>query len=470
MATGDPTEVERMTSGEGKNVILWLDGLEFNRFHIISLIVTGGVLVAGGYNLQMLAFALPLISKEWGLTPVQGGTLISWGFLGLMAGALAFGALSDRIGRRRCIVAAISLFSLASFCASFVSDYRSLSVMRFITGFGIGGAFPLTVALLAEFSPASTRGRLVAAAVSGFTLGWAFAALVSMAIAPHFGWRMVFRLALTGVMLPPILVVSLPESVRFLVARSRTSEAERAVRRIEWIARLKPGTWSAVPDSLETNPSGGSLAILFRRPVLLMTVLIWATYFLNTTALYGLSSWLPSLLVKEGIPLVKSFSYGMVQAMGSATGGFVLGCIMDRFGRKPGLIVTYLLGGLSVLLFGSVTNNISLFVAGAATGIFVVGTPTALNVVCSEIYPTSARSTGIAATQAVARIGSILGPMLGGFLQAMGLSFRQFSFLFAIPCFVCTILVFFFPMDMGGKALEEAIPDAPKGTRTRRAL
>jgi benzoate transport len=446
-----------MDRNEGRNPVLWLDHLEFNRFHLLSLIISGSVLVAAGYNLQILAFALPLISKEWGLTPMQAGTMISWGFLGLMTGALTFGILADRIGRRTSIVVAISLFSLASLGASFSPNYGSLILMRFITGLGIGGAFPLTVALLAEFSPAVTRGRLVGAAVSGFTLGWAVAAIVSMAVIPSFGWRVVFRLGAASLVLPPILSITLPESIRYLIGKSRLGEARRAMERIERIARIEGRSESIVHDEGPAGkPHEPSLLVLFRPHLLFMTILIWATYFFNTTALYGLSSWLPSLLVKEGIPLVKSFSYGMVQAMGSAAGGFFLGYFMDRFGRKPTLAVTYLLGGLSVVLFGTVTGNFSLFIAGAATGVFVVGTPTALNVVCSEIYPTQARSTGIAATQAVARIGSILGPMIGGLLQTLGLSFRQFSLLFALPCFVCMFLVLFFPMDMGGKALEES--------------
>ena len=125
-----------------------------------------------------------------------------------------------------------------------------------------------------------------------------------------------------------------------------------------------------------------------------MTLLIWGTYLFNMLALYGLSTWLPSLLANTGLSLVKSYSYGIVQAMGAAIGGVLLGCLMDRFGRKLGLCASFLVGGISVILFGFVTSAPALYIAGAATGIFMVGVPAALHVVAGEIYPTRFRSTG----------------------------------------------------------------------------
>jgi benzoate transport len=435
-------------------VFQWLDELPFNRFHLFTLILSCLSLAAAGFNLQILAYALPLITKEWALTAVQAGTMVSYGFFGLMIGALGFGIVADRIGRKKALLAAICGFSLAGGAASLAPNYLTFCVLRFVTGAGIGGAFPLTVALLAEFSPAKTRARLVAAAVSGFTFGWAVAASVSMGLIPRFGWRPAFQIGLLSLLLIPLLWVLLPESVRYLVEKGRRGEALREISTISRMARSSHPEWSSVDLSAPARRTQGGITLLFREGLAVMTLLVWSTYLLNTMALYGLSSWLPSLLVKQGFPLVKSYGYSMVQAGGSAIGGFLLGCAMDRFGRKQGLILAYLLGGFSMLLFGMATTNLLFLVAGAATGVFVVGTPTALNVVCSEIYPTGVRSTGIASTQAVARIGSILGPMLGGILQTLGFTFHQFFLLFAIPCFLCMFLVILYPINVRGEALE----------------
>lgn len=444
-----------MEQKEKTGVFPWLDNLTFNRFHTVTLVLIGLVLTAAGFNLQILSYAMPLIAKEWALSPVQTGAMVSYGFVGLMVGAIGFGTVADRLGRKKGLVTAICVFSLLSGAASLARGYTSFCVLRFFSGVGIGGAFPLAVALLSEFSPSRIRGRLVTAAVSGFTFGWAVAASVSMAFIPHYGWRFVFQLGLLFLFLLPPITLALPESVRFLVARGRHAEALKAVSRIEQSARLQPGLWTEADLGLPTYGAHGSFATLFRGGLAPMTLLVWSTYLLNNIALYGLAVWLPSLLVKEGFSLVKSYSYAMVQAGGSAAGGFLLGCFMDRFGRKPGLMLIYLAGGFSVVLFGlAAGNNLYLFLAGAATGVFVLGTPTALNVVCSEIYPTNVRSTGVASTQAAGRIGSILGPMAGGLVQGFGIGFHEFFLLFAIPCFVCILFVGLFPINVRGEALE----------------
>lgn len=436
-------------------VFPWLDSLPFNRFHALAVTLSGLVLVAAGFDLQIVAYAMPVLTREWHLSPVQAGTMVSYGLLGLMAGAVGFGIVADRIGRKKALLTAVAAFSLICGLASLARTYAGFCVLRFFTGVGIGGAFPLTVALLAEFSPSKVRARLVTASVSGFTLGWAVAASVSMFIVPRYGWRPLFQLGLSPLLLLPFLAFLMPESVRFFAGKGRIAEALREVRKVEKIVRVRPASWSAGDLAAPPPKPGPGLAHLFRGGLASMTVLVWLVYLLNTMALYGLSSWLPALLVKQGFSLVKSYGYTMVQAAGSAGGGFLLGYFMDRFSRKAGLVLTYLAGGLSVVFFGSVTSNGYLFLAGALMGVFVLGTPTALNVVCSEIYPTAIRSTGVASTQAMGRIGSILGPILGGLLQGSGVGFHTLFFLFALPCFACMVLVRLFPINVRGEALEE---------------
>jgi AAHS family benzoate transporter-like MFS transporter len=418
------------------------------------LLLTGLTLVFVGYNSQIIAYILPLALKEWNLTPVKAGSMVSYGFFGLMFGAIAFGMASDRIGRKKILMLAVATFSVFNGIAFFAPDFLIFCILRFLCGLGLGGAITLTITLLSEFAPARIRAKILTAAVGGFTFGWVISALVAMALIPSFGWRIVLLIGFLPVFFIPVLKAYLPESVRFLAGKKHYKEAIAEIKRVERIAGFQEAHWTSDNLSQSSPQTQGRFRDLFSSGLTLMTILLWLTYLFNMIALYGLATWLPQLLVKAGFSLVKSYSYAMVQAIGAVVGGFLLGCLMDAFGRKPGLSLTYLLGGFSVLLFGTVSSNIALYIAGAAIGVFIVSAPNALHVVCSETYPTHIRSTGIGWAHASGRVGSILGPILGGILQMADLSFRQFFTIFAIPCFICVVLILLYRVNVRGDTLE----------------
>ncbi|OPY71722.1 MAG: 4-hydroxybenzoate transporter PcaK [Syntrophorhabdus sp. PtaU1.Bin058] len=432
----------------------WLDRLKFNRFHTALTILTGLVSIAAGYNSQVVAYVVPLVIKEWHLTPLAAGTMISASHFGLMLGAIGFGMASDRLGRRKTIMLAVASLSVFSSAAYFAPNYEVFCLLRLLAGLGIGGAIPLSVTIVSEFAPSGVRARLLTASTGGFTLGWAVAGLVATALIPGFGWRSVLLMGLLPIFLLPMLHLYLPESVRFLANKMRYGDALREVQRIERIARCEPKDWGSDNFARPNTESKTSLKGLFRPGLRGMTLLVWGSYLFNFLAIYGLSTWLPSLLANAGFSLAKSFSYSIVQAIGSSIGGFFLGCILDAFGRKRGLCLTYFLGGLSVLWFGSATSEAALYAAGLATGIFVASVPFALHVVAGEIYPTHIRSTGAGWAYAVGRVGSICGPIIGGAIQMAGLNINQFFTLFSLPCFLCVLLVALYPVAVRKDALE----------------
>jgi benzoate transport len=437
------------------SVFDWLDGLKFNRFHRRLLILASLVSIFAGYNSQIIAYIVPLALKEWHLTPLKAGTMISYGFLGLMVGAAGFGLVSDRIGRKKSIMIVVAVFSVFNSAAYFAPNFEIFCLLRFLSGIGIGGAVPLTITLLSEFAPSGIRARILTASGGSFTIGWALAGLFAMGLVPHFGWRIVLLIGILPVFLLPALQAYLPESVRFLAVKKRYSEAVREIQRVERLAGIEPRAWN--PDAFrQSDPlSVAGFREIFRPGLRAMTVLVWSTYLFSMLALYGLSTWLPALLANSGFSLVKSYSFGIVQSFGAFVGGFLLGCLMDAFGRKPGLCLSFFLGGLSVLLFSAVTSDLVLYIAGAATGIFMVSIPAALHVVAGEIYPTRIRSLGLGSAYAVGRVGSVTGPILGGIVQMAGFSFSQFFLLFSLPSFVCVFLVALYPVGVKREGLEE---------------
>jgi AAHS family benzoate transporter-like MFS transporter len=433
----------------------WLDELKFNRFHRRLLILTSLVSIFAGYNSQIIAYIVPLALREWHLTPLKAGTMISYGFLGLMVGAAGFGLVSDRIGRKKSIMIVVVVFSVFNSAAYFAPNFEIFCLLRFLSGLGIGGAIPLTITLLSEFAPSGIRARILTASGGSFTIGWALAGLFAMGLVPHFGWRMVLLIGILPIFLLPALQAYLPESVRFLVVKKRYNDAVREIQRVEKLAGIDPHTWRPEAFTQLGPLSVAGFREVFRPGLRVMTVLVWCTYFFSMLALYGLSTWLPALLANSGFSLVKSYSFGIVQSLGAALGGFLLGCLMDLFGRKPGLCLSFFLGGLSLLLFSAVTSDLVLYIAGAATGIFLVSIPAALHVVAGEIYSTRIRSLGLGSAYAVGRVGSITGPIIGGIVQMAGFSFGQFFLLFSVPSFICVILVAFYPVGVRKEGLEE---------------
>lgn len=432
----------------------WCDSLGLNRFHVLVLGLAGLTLIFDGYDSQVLAYVMPQLMKEWHLTPVAAGSIAAYGFGGLMVGAAGFGMLADRIGRKRALLIALAIFSIFSGAAYRATTFQIFCVLRFLAGLGMGGAMPLTITLVSEFAPARIRGKAVTAMFGGFTLGWALAALIAMIVIPILGWRILLLFGFLPILLLPVLAFALPESVRFLASRGRYQEAAREIRKLERAAGVAPRAWSEQSLAPAAAVPRGRARQLFGPRLARMTVLIWATYFFNLLVVYGLATWLPALLVKSGHSMVKSYSFGLVQALGASLGGFLLGWMMDAFGRKAGLFFAYVLGGVVIWLFGVVTGTAALYLVGAATGVFVIGAQIAQHVVSGEVYPTEIRSTGVGWALTVGRLGSIVGPLLGGALQMAGLTFSQYFLIFAIPSFVCGGLVLMYRVNVRGEGLE----------------
>jgi len=437
------------------SVFGWLDTMKFNRFHRRLVLVGSLICALGGYNSQIIAYIVPLALKEWQLTPLEAGTMISYGFLGLMFGAAGFGMLSDRLGRKKTTVLIVIVLCVFNAAAAFAPNFLTFCILRFLAGLGIGGVVPLSVTLVSEFSPSGIRGRLLTIVGGSFTIGWAFAGLFSMFLVPCFGWRSVLLITILPLLFMPLLYLHLPESVRFLASRKRYDDSIQVIRRIEKTAGLPPRSWA--PDSFTHDVvlRGSGLKELLQPGLRMMTVLVWCTYLFCMLALYGLSTWLPSILASAGFSLIRSYSYTVVQSLGAAFGGFLLGWFMDGVGRKAGLCLCFFLGGLSVILFGAVSSDTSLLFAGLATGVFLVGIPSALHVVANEIYPTQVRATGAGWAYAVGRVGSIAGPVIGGVVQMAGFTFNQFFVVFAVPSFICVLLVALYPVGVRREGLEE---------------
>src|SRR5450432_3113309 len=220
---------QMQAGGTPVDVAGFIDQQPGGGFQIGLLLTCAAVLFLDGFDTQAIGYVAPALAKEWGLTKSALGPVFSAGLFGLMIGALVFGPLADRIGRKKIIIFSTLAFGIGALITALVQDVNTLLVIRFLTGLGLGGAMPNTVAMTSEFSPHRRRATMVMIMFCGFSLGAAVGGLLAAALIPHFGWRSVFVVGgIAPLLLVPILALRLPESVRFLAltggAKERVAE------------------------------------------------------------------------------------------------------------------------------------------------------------------------------------------------------------------------------------------------------
>jgi MFS family permease len=317
-----------------------------------------------GFDLLILGFMLGAIRADLGLTPAQGGSLLTWTLIGAVVGGIVFGMLSDYYGRVRVLTWTILLFAIFTGLCAFAQGYTDLLIYRTVAGLGLGGEFGIGMALVAEAWPARLRARACANVALGWQGGVLVAALVTPLLLPHIGWRGMF---LVGIV--PGLVAF---AIRWYVGEPKifVEHAGRA-RGLEPLKLL-------VKDAATTKISLG------------MFILCAVQNF----GYYGLMIWLPSYLSSRfGYTLTQSALWTAVTVAGMAAGIWVFGQFADRIGRRPALITFQVGAAVMVLVYSQLTDSTALLIGGAVMGVFVNGMLGGYGALLSELYPTEARGT-----------------------------------------------------------------------------
>jgi len=417
-----------------------VDEAKVGPFHTMIIAICAILLIVDGYDVFIYGVVLPELMKQWQLTAPQAGSLASWALFGMMGGALLFGPLGDRIGRKRTIALCFALFSVSTFCNGFAATPTEFGIFRFLAGLGCGGLMPNAVALTNEYAPKRLRSTLVAVMFSGYAVGGMVAAGIGIFMLPRFGWQAMFFAAAAPLVLLPLLLRALPESVGFLI-RSGREEQARAV-----LTRLVPGNAPTTGKLVYQNAgsTSASVAELFRHNRTLGTLAMWLCFFCCLLMVYALGSWLPQLMRSAGYSLGSSLSFLLALNFGGMLGAICGGRIADRFGLPRVVIAYFALGALCIALLG--TNPampvlyLLIFIAGAGT----TGTQILLYASVAEFYNLSVRSTGLGWASGMGRVGAIVGPMLGGLLMAAKLPMAMNFVAFAIPGVIAVLATLVF--------------------------
>ncbi|MBO3273964.1 MFS transporter [Pseudomonas schmalbachii] len=407
-----------------------IDNARFTRFHWMVMLWCALLLIFDGYDLFIYGVVLPVIMKEWGLTPLQAGALGSYALFGMMFGALVFGTLADRIGRKKGIAICFALFSSATIVNGFASSPTEFGICRFIAGLGCGGLMPNAVALMNEYAPKRLRSTLVAVMFSGYSLGGMLSAGVGIYMLPRFGWEAMFFAAAVPLLLLPLILWYLPESVGFLVRQGRTQQARELLQRIDPGLALKGDEQLVMSES-----KGGSVSALelFREGRGVRTLSIWVAFFCCLLMVYALSSWLPKLMAGAGYSLGSSLSFLLALNFGGMAGAILGGWLGDRYNLTKVTVAFFIAAAASISLLGFNSPMpllyLLIFVAGATT----IGTQILLYAGAAQFYGLSVRSTGLGWASGIGRNGAIVGPLLGGALMGINLPLQLNFMAFAIP-------------------------------------
>ncbi|WP_024519176.1 MFS transporter [Bradyrhizobium sp. Tv2a-2] len=410
----------------------YIDRHRVGPFQVHLLLICAAVLFIDGFDTQAIGYVAPALAQEWRLPRSAMGPVFSAGLFGLMIGALIFGTIADRIGRKRIIVLSTAAFGIATLLTVLAPDAPWLIALRFLTGLGLGGAMPNAVALISEFSPHRRRATMVMTMFAGFSIGAAVGGLLAAALIPALGWRSVFVVGgLAPLLLVPILVRALPESIRFLaLVGGRDREVAELLRRI---TPDMPPAADVRFVAQEPRLSGLPVAHLFAEKRAATTLLLWIVFFMSLLDLYLLSNWLPTVLNDLGVSVSVAAAIGAMLQVGGVVGTFTLGRFIDRFSFRA-LALTYLCAAGAVAAIGITSHSTGLVtVAIFVAGFCIVGGQIASNALTATFYPTAIRSTGVGWALGIGRIGSIVGPLVGGLLLANQIGPQSLFAVAAIP-------------------------------------
>jgi len=415
------------------------DHAGYNRFHFGVLFWCALIIIFDGYDLAVAGIALPSIMKEMGVSATNAGFMVSSALFGMMFGAIFLGTLADRIGRKWTIVVCITLFSVFTAAAGMTSDPVAFSVTRFLAGLGIGGVMPAVVAHMTEYSPRRMRSTLTTLMFSGYSVGGMLAAVLGKGLIEAHGWQSVFLAAATPVVLIPVILKALPESMPYLLKRGRIDELKAILQRID------PSYQPSADDHFELHAHhkahGAPIGKLFQEGRGFSTAMFWVAFFMCLFMVYALSSWLTKLMAAAGYSLGSALTFVLVLNFGAMIGAIGGGWLADRFHIKHVLIGFYATAAVSITLLGFKVPTELLFLLVGLAGATTIGTQILTYAYVGQFYPMAVRSTGIGWASGVGRSGAILAPIVIGTLVGMALPLEQNFMAIAVPAVIATVAV-----------------------------
>ncbi len=430
-----------------------IEAIGFGRFQKKLLLICGAGWAADAMEVLIIAFVIPAVIKEWGLTSQQAGFLGTAIFLGMLAGAWFWGTVSDYIGRKWGFQLTVLVDSIFGFLSALAPNFPALVVLRALTGFGVGGTLPVDYAIFAEFLPKEKRGRYLVILESFWALGTIVAAALAWLLVPRLGWRWLLAVSAIPGLIVYFIRRYVPESPRYLLISGREEKAREVLQQV---AR-ENGAEVVIPALAPVERTQRiTVAALWRRPYLRVTFMLWIVWFTISLGYYGVFIWLPRIFVQQGFTFLKTYQNVFLMALAQLPGYFSAAYLVDRWGRKPTLGLYLVLSGIFTFLFAVATSLGTILAAAIWMSFFNLGAWGALYAYTPELYPTEMRTTGMGWASGMTRIAGAIAPTLGGYLLPISLVWALS--LYAVAFLVGGITVFVLGVETRGQPLRDVVP------------
>lgn len=419
-------------AGGAVEVSRLIDARPLSRAQRLVIAVCLATMILDGYDIQVMALAVPTLAASWALPPSSFGLALSAVVIGLTLGSGLLGPLADRYGRRTLLVATLAAAGVATALTATATTPAQFVAWRLLTGLALGAGLPACAALTAEYAPAPYRSFVMGVLNIGSPLGAFAAGFVAPPILAALGWRGAFLVGGGAPLLLALVACAAPESLKFLYARRPTDPRTAAtLRRVA--PDVDPGRVYA--PTVGPRPRDSVLGLL-RAPLRARTLLLWGMVGLNLFNLYVLVSWLPTLLTQSGWSLAAALRGAVLIQAGGVLGGLVIARLMDIGATRRALAGGFCLSAACLLAFTVLPGGAPWIVLLLLLGAGVSGSQLALNVLSAAYYPPAIKATGVSWAIVVGGIGSILAPLAGAWLLDLRLAPATILALLAVPALV----------------------------------
>lgn len=410
-----------------------VDGQKFGRFNFGLLCWSFLAMMADGFDISALASAAPQLARTWHVAPHTFAPALSASLFGILVGAPVLGMMGDRFGRRTSIITGCIIYGFGTLATVWAANLDQIVILRFLTGIGIGGLMPNTIALNSELSPRRIRATLIVLMFTGITTGSGLPGYIQAWLIPRYGWQIMFWIGgLAPLVIAIVLRFTLPESIKYLASRPlRQAELMRTARRMRRDLHIADDAQFLTGDAPPATGSG--LAQIFSGALRWITPILWVCFATALMANFFLTSWLPLILENSGFTPRESGVATSFYHYGGTIGGLLMSLLLARFGFAV-IAVLFLCAipaiaaiGLPGIPYAAMGSAIAL------AGFCILGAQFGNNAVSGLIYPTDVRSRGVGWALGVGRFGSIAGPLAGGILIGMKLPHQTLFLCAAAP-------------------------------------